>query len=76
MLFEWKELPSYPTPLDFQYRWLVMLSRSKPSRDSAVDGLVWKVEGDVVGPNQAATGTQWTDDWTIWNRELPVPTGR
>ncbi|TAJ17108.1 MAG: hypothetical protein EPO65_11960 [Dehalococcoidia bacterium] len=70
VLLEWKERPSFETPLDFQYRWLVMLSRSK------TDGLVWKVEGDRVVPGQAATGSSWTDDWTIWSRDVPVPLGR
>ena len=70
VMLEWKEQPSFETPLDFQYRWLVMLSRSK------ADGLVWKVEGDSVAPWQAATGSSWTDDWTLWNRDVPVPLGR
>lgn len=70
VMLEWKEQPSFETPLDFQYRWLVMLSRSK------ADGLVWKVEGDSVAPGQAATGSSWTDDWTLWNRDVPVPLGR
>ncbi len=70
VMLEWKEQPSFETPLDFQYRWLVMLSRSK------ADGLVWKVEGDSVAPGQTATGSAWTDDWTIFNREVPVPLGR
>ncbi len=75
VLLEWKELPSFTVPLDFQYRWVVLISRAKPSRESPVDGLVWKVEGDLVTPDQAAKGTQWTDDWTIFNRQAPVPLG-
>ena len=78
VLFEWKETPAFttlPPGIDFQYRWLVMISRRKPTRDSAFDGLAWKVEGDVVTPEQAATGTPWTDDWTIWNNQVRVPLG-
>lgn len=70
VMLEWKEQPTFETPLDFQYRWLVMLSRSETG------GVVWKVEGDRVAPGQAATGSSWTDDWTIWNRDVPVPLDR
>lgn len=77
VLFEWKEAPSSapPTGLDFQYRWLVMISRRKPDKESPVDGLAWKLEGDAIAPDQAAKGTPWTDEWTIWNRQVPVPLG-
>lgn len=78
VLFEWKETPQFttlPPGIDFQYRWLVLLSRHKPNRESPVDAIVWKVEGDIVTPDLAAKGTPWTDDWTLWNRELRVPLG-
>jgi hypothetical protein len=78
VLMEWKETPSYAAAagLDFQYRWLVTLSRARPTSASSVDAIVWKVEGDHLPRDRAERGATWIDEWTIWNRDAPVPLGR